>query len=71
LYAVERSVPSVPAAKSSTAGVWRIGEMELWDSDVLDLVGPATLEVAADGTGSMRFLGVGADVDGRHLMRDG
>jgi hypothetical protein len=45
--------------------------MELWDSDVLDLVGPATLEVAADGTGSMRFLAVGADVDGRHLMRDG
>jgi hypothetical protein len=45
--------------------------MDLWDSEDLDLLGPATLEVAADGAGSMRFLAVEADVDGRHVLRDG
>jgi hypothetical protein len=36
-------------------GSWRIVEMELWDSDAIELLGPAFIELKADGTGSFRF----------------
>jgi hypothetical protein len=32
-------------------GRWRIVEMELWDSDDLDLSGPAFIEFGEDGLG--------------------
>jgi hypothetical protein len=35
-------------------GNWRIVEMDLWDRDAIDLVGPAYIELKVDGTG--RFL---------------
>ena len=37
-------------------GQWRIVEMELWDRAALDLVEPAFIDFAADGTGELRFL---------------
>ena len=36
-------------------GQWRIVEADLWDRDHLDLVGPATIKVAADGHGEIAF----------------
>ena len=36
------------------AGGWQITETELWDSDDLNLVAPAFIEFADDGSGSGR-----------------
>jgi len=37
-------------------GRWRIVEMEVWDREALDLLGPAFIEIEADGHGSVRFV---------------
>jgi len=37
-------------------GNWRIVEMDLWDRDAIDLVGPAYIELHADATGRFRFI---------------
>jgi hypothetical protein len=52
-------------------GRWQIVEMELWDRDAIDLLGPAFIEIGADGTGSFRFIAVKGEIDGRHVERDG
>lgn len=36
-------------------GAWRIVEMELWDSDYLDLVGPAHMTLGAERMGTFQF----------------
>ena len=36
--------------------------MDLWDRDDIDLLGPATIEIAGD-RGTMRFIAVEADLD--------
>ena len=41
----------------SLLGAWRIVEMELWDRDALDLLAPAYLDFAPDGTGQFGFIG--------------
>ena len=53
------------------AGTWRIVEMDLWDRDSIDLVGPAFIEVTADGGGSFRFIAVEGSIDARHVDLDG
>lgn len=55
---------------SAVAGVWRIVEMELWDRDDLDLVGPAFIEFAPDQTGRFSFVAVEASLDYRATARD-
>ena len=40
------------------AGRWQITEAELWDSDALNLVAPAFIEFAEDGSGSFGFIAV-------------
>ena len=40
---------------SPLLGHWRIIEADLWDPDHLDLVGPATLIIRADGSGENTF----------------
>jgi hypothetical protein len=41
------------------AGRWRIREAELWDCDALNLVAPAFIEFAEDGSeGSFGFIAV-------------
>ena len=55
----------------SIAGRWRIVEMDLWDQEALDLVGPATAEFGRDQTGSFRFVAVEAWMDCRPVLRDG
>jgi hypothetical protein len=41
------------------AGRWRIVEMDLGDTDVIDLVPPGFIEATADGGGSFRSRGGG------------
>jgi hypothetical protein len=55
----------------STAGRWRIVEMDLWDHQALDLVAPATIEFGRDHIGSFRFVAVEAWMDCRRVLRDG
>jgi hypothetical protein len=44
-------------------GRWRITEMDLWDSEAIDLLGPAFIEINADGTGAFRFIAVEGNLD--------
>jgi hypothetical protein len=46
-------------------------EMDLWDRDAIDLVGPAFIELTADGAGSFRFIVAHGCIDGRHAELDG
>ena len=45
--------------------------MDLWDRDAIDLLGPATIEITADGRGSFRFIAVEGFIDARHVDLDG
>ncbi|HZQ26088.1 MAG TPA: hypothetical protein VFA94_00185 [Acidimicrobiales bacterium] len=53
------------------AGNWRIVEMELWATEDIDLLGPAFINFARDGTGSFRFIAVEGWMDCRDAPRDG
>ena len=44
-------------------GRWRIVEADLWDRDHLDLVGPATIAIRADGRGEIAFGAMQAGLD--------
>ncbi len=52
-------------------GDWRIIETDVWESDALDLIQPAHLSIESDGTGSLAFIAIIADVDYRVEHRDG
>jgi hypothetical protein len=52
-------------------GHWRITEMELWDQDAIDLLGPAALVIGEDGLGTMSFIAVQGQIDCRFGQRDG
>ncbi len=52
-------------------GRWRILEMDLWDRDALDLVGPAFIKFSRDGTGSFGFIAVQGWMDCRQAEIDG
>jgi hypothetical protein len=52
-------------------GRWRIVEMELWDREAIDLVGPGFIEIRSDGTGSLRFIAVEGWMDIREVARAG
>jgi hypothetical protein len=56
--------------RASLVGRWRIIEMDLWDRDAMDLVGPATIEFARGGTGSFSFIAVQANLDLRESADD-
>ena len=47
------------------AGKWRIMDMDLWDREAIDLVGPAFIEFTVDGRGSFRFIAVEGYLDCR------
>ncbi len=50
----------------SILGKWRITEMNLWDRDAIDLVGPAFIELTGKG-GQFRFIAVDGWMHCRHL----
>ena len=52
-------------------GRWQIVAMDLWDRDAIVLLGPAFIEIGADGFGTFRFIAVEGDIDGRQVERDG
>ena len=51
-------------------GRWRIAEMDLWDNEAIDLLGPAFLERNGE-QGEMRFIAVTASLDVRYDTRSG
>ncbi len=55
----------------SLAGKWRITQMDLWDQEAIDLVGPAFIEFGKDRSGSFRFIAVDGWMDCRHKERNG
>lgn len=54
----------------SLMGPWRITEMELWEPDALDLVGPAQITLEQDGHGHMNFIAVDLLLDYQVARRD-
>jgi hypothetical protein len=52
-------------------GRWRITEMDLWDLDAVELVGPAFIELNATGTGTLGFIAVTGTMDCRQTDLDG
>src|SRR5581483_8490474 len=57
-------------ARRPFVGRWRIGAMELWTSEDLDLLGPAPLTLERDGGGTMRCIAVDVALDYRVVERD-
>ena len=55
----------------SIKGRWRIVEMEVWDREAVDLLGPAFIEIKADGHGTFRFIAVEGWMDVRDVEREG
>ena len=51
------------ASAHPVAGRWRIVEADLWDRDDLDLCGPATLVIRANGDGEISFGAMQASLD--------
>jgi hypothetical protein len=56
----------MPAHDHPLLGKWRIIEMELWDSDFLDLVEPAYIRFDRQGRGAFVFGAVHANLDCRY-----
>jgi hypothetical protein len=52
-------------------GAWRIVEMDLWDAEAIDLLGPGFIKLAGDRGGSFRFIAVEGWMDCRSGQRDG
>jgi hypothetical protein len=55
----------------SIEGRWRIVEMELWDAEAIDLLGPAFFEIGPGQDGRFRFIAVEGWMDVRAVERDG
>jgi hypothetical protein len=55
----------------SLVGRWRIVEMDAWDRDAVDLVGPGFIAFADDGTGEFGFVAVHGWMDWQAAQRDG
>ena len=52
-------------------GFWRFEEMELWDEDFMNLLGPANITFDDDALGSFEFGAVVGFIDCRFSERDG
>ncbi|MGH9118483.1 MAG: hypothetical protein ACRD0A_11615 [Acidimicrobiales bacterium] len=56
---------------ASFQGRWRIVEMELWDREAIDLLGPGFIEFGRDRQGSFRSIAVEGWMDVRSAEREG
>ena len=54
----------------SIEGKWRITEMDLWDQEAIDLLGPAFIELEGRG-GRFRFIAVDGWMSCKHGQRNG
>jgi len=61
----------VKSRPKKIVGKWRITEMDLWDLDALDLVGPAYIQFDRQGSGEFGFIAVTGWLDCRHTSTDG
>jgi hypothetical protein len=52
------------------SGKWRIVEMEMWDSDYLDMEVEAYIEIGPSGSGEFQFGLVSGQIDGE-VVKDG
>ena len=59
------------SVRDSFVGSWRIVEMEQWEREDIDELGPARIQFNRDGTGELRFLVVQGGIDCRFETRDG
>jgi hypothetical protein len=59
------------AKANAFLGSWRIVETELWESDDLDSLAPATLELGHNRQGYLAFMAIRAELDYRVGTRDG
>lgn len=57
--------------ESPFTGRWEITSSEVWSDDALSRVRPATLMFREDGSGTLAFVGVQGEFDGRLGERDG
>jgi hypothetical protein len=55
----------------SISGTWRIVEMDLWDREAFDLLGPAFFSFDAKRCGKFRFIAVEGSMDCHHGQQDG
>ena len=60
-----------PKTPNPFVGRWHITEMELWDREDLDLVGPAFIEFDREGPGEFQFIAVQGCLDCRVSERGG
>ena len=56
----------MPSRKNPLLGGWRITEMELWDTDFIDMLEPAYITFEATGSGEFVFGAVRGDLDCRY-----
>ena len=61
----------VPAFAKAFAGRWRIVEMDVWDSDFLNLVEEAHLTFRGAADGEIAFGALKGFLDVRYSARDG
>ncbi len=54
----------------SIEGKWRITEMDLWDQEAVELLGPAFIELEGQG-GAFRFIAVDGAMSCRHGQKNG
>ena len=59
------------AIKSAFAGSWHITEMQLWERDDIDLLGPGHITFGSDEMGQFQFCAVRGWIDCRFGERDG
>ena len=45
--------------------MWRLTDMSTWDKDFIDLVAPGHIQLKSDGTGTLAFGAIQADMDCR------
>lgn len=69
---VEGLPPELPrnSISPSLMGRWRIEEMEVWDKEAIDLLGPGYIEFAKRH-GSMRFVAIEGELDCRYSDSEG
>jgi len=51
--------------RKAYTGIWRITDMSTWETDFIDLIAPGHIQLKSDGTGTLAFGAIQADLDCR------
>jgi len=62
--------PSSKKEQLQILGEWRITEMDEWDKEAFDLLGPAFFQFDAHDSGEFQFIAARGQMDCRHGQRD-